>query len=259
MSACVAGMVRRRSGLPPGTYVLPKGGPFEWVACPHYTAEIISYVGLALPCLLQPASPVHAASILAVSTWVDIDVHVGGPADTNTHVDEARHAYPLRRCSGSSSATCRCPRWGTWRGTEPSFRRRRTGKPCSLSCTRRVRSLSQPLRLNIFDYCAAKTRSLQRRRPKRVRHYCQPPRPRCAIVVKKSWASVHLGGVPHPQVHVVDGSHRVLGQRDCKRPQVLPQLLHGRRPCAKRGQKGHLTVLVGARAGNSLSFDKHCM
>jgi len=59
-----------RSGLPPGTYVLPKGGPFEWVACPHYTAEIISYVGLALPCLLQPASPVHAASILAVLGFV---------------------------------------------------------------------------------------------------------------------------------------------------------------------------------------------
>lgn len=29
------------------TYALPKGGWFRWVACPHYLAEIIFYIGLA--------------------------------------------------------------------------------------------------------------------------------------------------------------------------------------------------------------------
>lgn len=53
----------RASGAAAGQYVVPRGGAFEWVSCPHYLAEIVIYCGF---CVAQRASPL-AALVLA---WV---------------------------------------------------------------------------------------------------------------------------------------------------------------------------------------------
>jgi len=41
------GKINKSSSAPP-KYRIPRGGAFELVSCPHYFAEIVIYVGLAL-------------------------------------------------------------------------------------------------------------------------------------------------------------------------------------------------------------------
>lgn len=48
LSARTSSRRSRRSSSGAVRYRIPRGGAFEWVSCPHYLAEIVIYLGLAL-------------------------------------------------------------------------------------------------------------------------------------------------------------------------------------------------------------------
>lgn len=62
-SGATAGTATAAQGRQQGPYVIPRGGPFELVSCPHYLAEIVVYVGVALMTLGAPAA-------LLILAWV---------------------------------------------------------------------------------------------------------------------------------------------------------------------------------------------
>lgn len=45
---CLLARLRRAPNKPAGRYVVPEGGLFSWVACPHYLFECIAFMGLAI-------------------------------------------------------------------------------------------------------------------------------------------------------------------------------------------------------------------
>ncbi len=54
------------------SHYLPTWGPFAWVCCPHYTAEICIYLGLWLVCGVAAVTP------LALALWTSANLCVTG-------------------------------------------------------------------------------------------------------------------------------------------------------------------------------------
>ena len=59
-------------------YSLPRGGPFELITCPHYSAEILIYLGLALICWSIDLSRLIGS--LMILTWVGVNLVLAASA-----------------------------------------------------------------------------------------------------------------------------------------------------------------------------------
>jgi len=84
--------LRARSGS--SQRVLPYQGLFQWVDCPHYLFEILSWVGFALLTGLL-ASGVFALAVIAILTWYASQRHSRYLQEFDGQ--EGRPAYPASR------------------------------------------------------------------------------------------------------------------------------------------------------------------
>lgn len=76
--ALLSALSRPSRGDTVSKYVLPSGGPFDLITCPHYLAEILLYLGLALVC--ASIDLCSAAGSILILAWVIVNLVLAASA-----------------------------------------------------------------------------------------------------------------------------------------------------------------------------------
>jgi 3-oxo-5-alpha-steroid 4-dehydrogenase 3 len=76
-------------------YTLPYGGPFELITCPHYLAEILIYLGMALICWSIDWS--RWIGSLMILAWVTVNLVLAAEATQKWYEMETRAALKKKR------------------------------------------------------------------------------------------------------------------------------------------------------------------
>lgn len=76
-------------------YLLPHGGPFELITCPHYSAEILIYLGLSLIC--WNIDSCRRIGSLLVLTWVAVNLVLAAEATQRWYAMEVGEALKKKR------------------------------------------------------------------------------------------------------------------------------------------------------------------
>lgn len=70
--------------------MIPRGGMFEYVSCPHYLAEIIIYLGLYIMSHLD-------TSMLLLLTWTAVNQTFAAILSHKWYHEQFKNAYPKHR------------------------------------------------------------------------------------------------------------------------------------------------------------------
>lgn len=71
-------------------HLIPSGGWFEKISCPHYFSEIVIYIGLVMITLFDTA-------FLIILLWVFVNQVIAGKMSHDWYLKEFREKYPRHR------------------------------------------------------------------------------------------------------------------------------------------------------------------